>query len=243
MIDFHNIIRVLLLNMRKMSTVLCACVGAQYDLHFMKKISPGSEAANLLIGTLRELEQPLVALVRFTRAEQLADFTEIPVPTRFLFVYLGAVPGGGPASASGMASSPGLTTPSSGLGPGLALGIGGPPASSPGSFLTTTSAALGNGTRGAPLVKLEVVPPPDAAPAVTDAALQQAQGRAREIGRCMGALIADEVCLRRFVCVSGVVLRSSALAWRTSRVMAPVMNYFAVSAGRTLALCLRTLSN
>lgn len=196
-----------------MSTV--RCVGAQYDLHFMKKISPGSEAANLLIGTLRELEQPLVALVRFTRAEQLADFTEVPVPTRFLFVYLGAVPGGGPASASGMASSPGLTTPS-GLGPGPALGIGGPPATSPGSFLTATSTALGNGTRGAPLVKLEVVPPPDAAPAVTDAALQQAQGRAREIGRCMGALIADEVChvraLRRFVCVSGVVLR-----WRGAR--------------------------
>ena len=171
----------------------CVTAGAQYDLHFMKKIAHGSEAANLLIGTLRALEKPLVAWVRFTRAEQLADFTEIPVPTRFLFVYLGAVPGGGPPAATPVAPSfSGLVTP------------GGPAAlPAPAGVTTATAAvaggsasagtALGNGTKGAPLVKLEVVPPPDAAPAVTDAALQQAQARARELGRCMGALMADEV--------------------------------------------------
>ena len=176
---------------------LCVTARVQYDLHFMKKIAHGSEAANLLIGTLRELEKPLVAWVRFTRAEQLADFTEIPVPTRFLFVYLGAVPGGGPPAATPVApSSSGLVTGGpggpavlpapAGVAAATVAAAGGPASAGAGT-------ALGNGTKGAPLMKLEVVPPPDAAPAVTDAALQQAQARARELGRCMGALMADEV--------------------------------------------------
>uniref|UniRef100_A0A8C3V0I1 Anion exchange protein n=1 Tax=Catharus ustulatus TaxID=91951 RepID=A0A8C3V0I1_CATUS len=65
---------------------------AQAELHFMKKIPSGAEASNVLVGELDFLQQPLVAFVRLTPAVLLSGMTEVPIPTRFLFVLLG--PGG-----------------------------------------------------------------------------------------------------------------------------------------------------
>ncbi|NWV42558.1 S4A8 protein, partial [Grantiella picta] len=62
------------------------------ELHFMKKIPSGAEASNVLVGELDFLHQPLVAFVRLTPAVLLPGMTEVPIPTRFLFVLLG--PGG-----------------------------------------------------------------------------------------------------------------------------------------------------
>lgn len=55
----------------------------------MKKIPPGAEAANILVGEVEYLNHQIVAFVRLTKAQVLGDLTEVPVPTRFLFLLLG----------------------------------------------------------------------------------------------------------------------------------------------------------
>ena len=55
----------------------------------MKKIPPGAEASNILVGELKELDKPLSAFIRLSEASHLGDLTEVPVPTRFLFILLG----------------------------------------------------------------------------------------------------------------------------------------------------------
>ncbi|KAM9252096.1 electroneutral sodium bicarbonate exchanger 1 [Cariama cristata] len=59
------------------------------ELHFMKKIPTGAEASDVLVGELDFLRQPIVAFVRLTPAVLLSRMTEVPIPTRFLFVLLG----------------------------------------------------------------------------------------------------------------------------------------------------------
>ena len=55
----------------------------------MKKIPKGAEASNILVGEVKFLEKPLSAFIRLQEAVILGDLTEVPVPTRFLFVMLG----------------------------------------------------------------------------------------------------------------------------------------------------------
>ena len=55
----------------------------------MKKIPKGAEASNILVGEVDFLEKPLSAFIRLQEATILGDLTEVPVPTRFLFVLLG----------------------------------------------------------------------------------------------------------------------------------------------------------
>uniref|UniRef100_A0A663N5B8 Anion exchange protein n=1 Tax=Athene cunicularia TaxID=194338 RepID=A0A663N5B8_ATHCN len=59
------------------------------ELHFMKKIPVGAEVSNVLVGELDFLQQPIMAFVRLTPAVLLSGMTEVPIPTRFLFVLLG----------------------------------------------------------------------------------------------------------------------------------------------------------
>ncbi|KAL8587703.1 hypothetical protein ACOMHN_020921 [Nucella lapillus] len=59
------------------------------NLHFMKKIPPGAEASNILVGEVDFLNHQIVAFVRLTKSTVLGDITEVPVPTRFIFVLLG----------------------------------------------------------------------------------------------------------------------------------------------------------
>lgn len=57
----------------------------------MKKIPPGAEAANIFVGEVEYLNHQIVAFVRLAKAQVLGDLTEVPVPTRFLFLLLGPV--------------------------------------------------------------------------------------------------------------------------------------------------------
>uniref|UniRef100_A0A8C9W7W2 Anion exchange protein n=1 Tax=Scleropages formosus TaxID=113540 RepID=A0A8C9W7W2_SCLFO len=59
------------------------------DMNFMKKIPAGAEASNVLVGEVDFLEKPIVAFVRLSPAVLLTGLTEVPVPTRFLFLLLG----------------------------------------------------------------------------------------------------------------------------------------------------------
>nr|XP_057907027.1 electrogenic sodium bicarbonate cotransporter 1-like isoform X5 [Doryrhamphus excisus] len=56
---------------------------------FMKKLPRDAEASNVLVGEVDFLETPFVAFVRLQHAVMLGALTEVPVPTRFLFVLLG----------------------------------------------------------------------------------------------------------------------------------------------------------
>ncbi|NXJ86553.1 S4A8 protein, partial [Trogon melanurus] len=58
------------------------------ELRFMEKTA-GDEASNVLVGELDFLRKPIMAFVRLTPAVLLSGLTEVPVPTRFLFVLLG----------------------------------------------------------------------------------------------------------------------------------------------------------
>ncbi|XP_015214447.1 sodium-driven chloride bicarbonate exchanger isoform X4 [Lepisosteus oculatus] len=62
---------------------------SKVDLHFMKKIPPGAEASNILVGELEFLDRPVVAFVRLSPAVLLTGLAEVPIPTRFLFILLG----------------------------------------------------------------------------------------------------------------------------------------------------------
>ena len=61
----------------------------QLNAHFMKKIPKGAEASNILVGELNVLDKPLSAFIRLNEAVVLGDLTEVPVPTRFIFILLG----------------------------------------------------------------------------------------------------------------------------------------------------------
>ncbi|XP_074604293.1 na[+]-driven anion exchanger 1 isoform X2 [Brevipalpus obovatus] len=62
---------------------------------FMKKVPPGAEADNILVGEVDFLDKYVSAFVRLSQACNLGDLTEVPVPTRFLFILLGphSIPG------------------------------------------------------------------------------------------------------------------------------------------------------
>uniref|UniRef100_A0A8C4LGY6 Anion exchange protein n=1 Tax=Equus asinus asinus TaxID=83772 RepID=A0A8C4LGY6_EQUAS len=68
-----------------------ALLDFQVDLHFMKKIPTGAEASNVLVGEVDSLDHPIVAFVRLSPAVLLSGLTEVPIPTRFLFILLGPV--------------------------------------------------------------------------------------------------------------------------------------------------------
>lgn len=57
--------------------------------HFMRKIPAGAEASNVLVGEVDFLEYQFSAFIRLAKSVVLGDLTEVPVPTRFLFIILG----------------------------------------------------------------------------------------------------------------------------------------------------------
>jgi sodium bicarbonate transporter 10 len=59
------------------------------NAHFMKKLPKDAEASNILVGELNALDKPLSAFIRLSEAVSLGDLTEVPVPTRFIFILLG----------------------------------------------------------------------------------------------------------------------------------------------------------
>ncbi|XP_055376656.1 electroneutral sodium bicarbonate exchanger 1 isoform X12 [Condylostylus longicornis] len=61
----------------------------KHNLNFMRKIPPGAEASNILVGEVDFLEKTLSAFIRLRQATVMGNLTEVPVPTRFLFILLG----------------------------------------------------------------------------------------------------------------------------------------------------------
>ncbi|KAK7143147.1 hypothetical protein R3I93_014349 [Phoxinus phoxinus] len=61
----------------------------QLNNKFMKKIPRDAEASNVLVGEVDFLDSPFVAFVRLQQSVMLGGLTEVPVPTRFLFILLG----------------------------------------------------------------------------------------------------------------------------------------------------------
>ncbi|XP_026831205.1 electrogenic sodium bicarbonate cotransporter 1 isoform X7 [Ooceraea biroi] len=63
------------------------------NTHFMRKIPPGAEASNILVGEVDFLDKTLSVFIRLSQAGIMGDLTEVPVPTRFIFVLLGPTGG------------------------------------------------------------------------------------------------------------------------------------------------------
>jgi anion exchange protein len=55
----------------------------------MRKIPEGAETTNILVGEVDFVEQQMVCFVRLANSVILGDITEVPVPTRFVFILLG----------------------------------------------------------------------------------------------------------------------------------------------------------
>ncbi|XP_051784718.1 LOW QUALITY PROTEIN: electrogenic sodium bicarbonate cotransporter 4 [Erpetoichthys calabaricus] len=74
---------------RSMNDISDAPSTDQLKNKFIKKIPRDAEASNVLIGEVDFLDKPFVAFVRLAQSTTLGGLTEVPVPTRFLFVLLG----------------------------------------------------------------------------------------------------------------------------------------------------------
>lgn len=59
------------------------------NTHFLKKLPVGVEASNVLVGEVDFLNHHICAFIRLKSATVLGDLTEVPVPTRFIFLLLG----------------------------------------------------------------------------------------------------------------------------------------------------------
>ncbi|KHJ45498.1 anion exchange protein [Trichuris suis] len=62
---------------------------AKGNYHLYKKLPRDAEASNVLIGQLQSLESRLSVFIRLHKACYFQNLTEVPVPTRFLFILLG----------------------------------------------------------------------------------------------------------------------------------------------------------
>lgn len=56
---------------------------------FLRKIPAGAEASNVLVGEVDFVEKPMVAFIRLNEGKVLSEITEVPIPTRFVFLLLG----------------------------------------------------------------------------------------------------------------------------------------------------------
>ncbi|KRZ27480.1 Sodium-driven chloride bicarbonate exchanger [Trichinella pseudospiralis] len=54
-----------------------------------KKLPRGAEASNVLVGQLSSLDNYISAFIRLNKACHFNNLTEVPVPTRFMFILLG----------------------------------------------------------------------------------------------------------------------------------------------------------
>jgi anion exchange protein len=59
------------------------------NTHFLKKLPPGVEATSVLVGEVDFLSHHITVFARLKTAQILGDLTEVPVPTRFVFILLG----------------------------------------------------------------------------------------------------------------------------------------------------------
>ncbi|XP_069473738.1 electrogenic sodium bicarbonate cotransporter 4 isoform X3 [Ambystoma mexicanum] len=74
---------------RSMNDISDTASPDQMKNKFIKKIPRDAEASNVLVGEVDFLDKPFVAFVRLAQSIMLGGVTEVPVPTRFLFILLG----------------------------------------------------------------------------------------------------------------------------------------------------------
>ena len=55
---------------------------------FLKKIPNGAEAANLWVGEIQDFKQPITVLIRLAEPRVFTNLTEVPLPSRFIFIHL-----------------------------------------------------------------------------------------------------------------------------------------------------------
>ncbi|CAL8108254.1 unnamed protein product [Calicophoron daubneyi] len=61
----------------------------RYNNLLTSTLGPGSEACTAMCGTIEFLEKPLIVLVRLNNCIRKSCITEVDIPVRFIFVYLG----------------------------------------------------------------------------------------------------------------------------------------------------------
>ena len=54
----------------------------------MRKLPPQALAANILVGAMENISKPVTAFVRLQEPHVLGEFTEVTVPTKFVFFHL-----------------------------------------------------------------------------------------------------------------------------------------------------------
>lgn len=59
--------------------------------HLMKKIPANSEAAAILVVQDESIEASTLALVRMSQAQVFEGFLEVPIPVRFLCIFIGPI--------------------------------------------------------------------------------------------------------------------------------------------------------
>ncbi|XP_053386031.1 electroneutral sodium bicarbonate exchanger 1-like isoform X4 [Mercenaria mercenaria] len=62
---------------------------AKLNVDFMRKVPPDSQACNVMVGELSCLKYQVAAFIRLSEARNIGDITEVPIPTRFVFILLG----------------------------------------------------------------------------------------------------------------------------------------------------------
>lgn len=72
---------------------------------FMKKIPEGAQVANVWVGEIDDLKEPITAFIRLDKPRVIGDLTEVPLPTRFIFLHLSPVEEPGHIFAIGRAMS------------------------------------------------------------------------------------------------------------------------------------------
>ena len=85
----HTQNEIILLIVPHYKTMPYAKPSPQPNKRFLKKIPKGSEVANIMVGSVDFLYNPITIFVRLAEATKLADLTEVDLPTRFLVVILG----------------------------------------------------------------------------------------------------------------------------------------------------------
>lgn len=76
------------INRNQTSEYLGSKSDVKYGVSFMRKIPLGAEACNILVGKVDFLEKTLSVFIRLDKSVVFDDLTEVPVPTRFLFLLL-----------------------------------------------------------------------------------------------------------------------------------------------------------
>lgn len=84
-----GMLQTLFRNLSKKSKFCFLPFDSQANQAFMRKVPQGAEADNILVGEVDFLERPISVFIRLRNATMLGDLTEVPVPTRFLFILLG----------------------------------------------------------------------------------------------------------------------------------------------------------